>query len=122
MIACYIRVSTTSQNSDGQKKEIKRWLKGQGHVAKDVTWFEDQETGKHTDRPAFQKMQQAVFMGELKNNRCLAARSPFPQPTRRHQHACGLVRKRRPRSKRDAATRFERCNGPFNCRCPIRRR
>ena len=66
MIACYIRVSTTSQNSDGQKKDIKRWLKGQGHATKDVRWFEDKETGKHTDRPAFQKMQQAVFMGELK--------------------------------------------------------
>lgn len=66
MIACYIRVSTISQNSDGQKKDIKRWLKGQGHAVKDVRWFEDKETGKHTDRPAFKKMQQAVFMGELK--------------------------------------------------------
>lgn len=66
MIACYIRVSTTSQNSDGQKKDIKRWLKGQSHAAKEVRWFEDKETGKHTDRPAFKKMQEAVFMGELK--------------------------------------------------------
>ena len=66
MIACYIRVSTTSQNSDGQTKEIKRWLKGQGHRTKDLTWFEDKETGKHTDRPAFKKLQKAIFMGEIK--------------------------------------------------------
>ena len=66
MIACYIRVSTTSQNSDGQKKEIKRWLKGQGHATKDVRWFEDKETGKHTDRPAFKELQSAVFMSEVK--------------------------------------------------------
>ena len=47
---------------DGQKKEIKRWLKGQGHKAKDVRWFEDKEIGKHTDRPAFKEL----FMGEAK--------------------------------------------------------
>jgi len=64
MIACYISVSTTIQNSEGQKKDVRRWLKGQGHKAKDVRWFEDKETGKHTDRPAFKQLQSAVFMGE----------------------------------------------------------
>ena len=66
MIACYIRVSTSSQNSEGQKKDVRRWLKGQGHKAKDVRWFQDMETGKHTDRPAFKKLQSAVLMGEVK--------------------------------------------------------
>ena len=66
MIACYIRVSTTSQNSEGQKKDVRRWLKGQGHKTKDVRWFEDKETGKHTDRPAFKELQSAVFMGDAK--------------------------------------------------------
>ena len=67
MIACYIiRVSTASQYSEGQKKDVRRWLKGQGHKAKDVRWFEDKETGKHTDRPAFKELQSAVFMGEAK--------------------------------------------------------
>lgn len=67
MIACYIRVSTTSQNSDAQKKEIRRWLKGQSIADKDVRWFEDTETGKHNERPAFQKLQAAIFMGEIKS-------------------------------------------------------
>jgi len=66
MIACYIRVSTKTQNSDGQKKDVKRWLKGQGHNFKGVRWFEDKETGKHTDRAAFNELQSAVFMGEVK--------------------------------------------------------
>lgn len=61
MIACYIRVSTTSQDSDCQKKDIRRWLKGQAIATKDVRWFEDKETGKHTDRPAFKKMQEGVY-------------------------------------------------------------
>ena len=33
MIACYIRVSTTSQNSEGQKKDVRRWLKGQATLS-----------------------------------------------------------------------------------------
>ena len=41
MIASDIRISTTSQNSEGQKKDVRRWLKGQGHKAKEVRWFED---------------------------------------------------------------------------------
>jgi len=65
MIACYIRVSTTSQNSDGQKKDVRRWLKGQSIQESAVRWFEDTETGKHTDRPAFQELQSAIFMGEI---------------------------------------------------------
>ena len=83
MIACYIRVSTTSQNSEGQKKDVRRWLKGQGHKAKDVRWFEDKETGKHTDRPAFKQLQSAVFMGEAKTvvvwRLCLLYTSPSPR-------------------------------------------
>ena len=66
MIACYIRVSTTSQNSEGQKKEIKRWLKGHGHKLKDVRWFEDKETGKNLARPAFEELEAAIFRGEIK--------------------------------------------------------
>lgn len=65
-IACYIRVSSIGQNAAGQKAEIRRWLKGQGIALKDVRWFEDKRTGKTLDRPGFDAMQEAVFMGEIK--------------------------------------------------------
>lgn len=65
MIACYIRVSSTGQNAAGQKAEITRWLKGQKIAVKDVRWFEDKKTGKTLDRPGFDAMQEAVFMGEI---------------------------------------------------------
>jgi DNA invertase Pin-like site-specific DNA recombinase len=61
--ASYIRVSTVGQNETGQRREIERWLKGNG--AKDVCWFIDKKTGDHLDRPEFKRLQQAVFNGEV---------------------------------------------------------
>lgn len=67
MIACYIRVSTTSQNSESQRNEIERWLKGNGVNGGGIVWFEDKDTGSDLDRPAFASLQKAVFMGEIKS-------------------------------------------------------
>ena len=64
-VACYVRVSTVGQNEAGQRREIKRWLKGQGIESKRVDWFVDKSSGDNLDRPAFQKLQQATFMGEV---------------------------------------------------------
>jgi DNA invertase Pin-like site-specific DNA recombinase len=61
--ACYIRVSTVGQNEAGQRREIARWLKGNG--IEGARWFVDQETGDNLDRPGFEALQQAVFMGEI---------------------------------------------------------
>ncbi len=61
--AAYIRVSTVGQNLAGQKAEVERWLIGKG--IKDVRWFIDKKTGDHLDRPAFEKLQRAVFNGEI---------------------------------------------------------
>lgn len=61
--AIYIRVSTAGQNESGQKREIKRWLKGNGHD--DVIWFTDKATGDNLNRPEFEKLQAAVFAGEV---------------------------------------------------------
>jgi len=61
--AVYVRVSTTDQNPEGQRKDIQRWLKGNGVT--DVTWFVDRETGNHLDRPEFAKLQSAIFHGEI---------------------------------------------------------
>lgn len=66
MLACYCRISTYEQKADSQKAGIKRWLKGNGIRLKDVTWYEDTESGATTERPAFADMQTAIFNGEVK--------------------------------------------------------
>jgi DNA invertase Pin-like site-specific DNA recombinase len=61
--ACYVRVSTTGQNEAGQRREIERWLAGNG--IETVRWFVDKQSGDNLDRPAFTALQQAVFHGEV---------------------------------------------------------
>ena len=63
-IACYIRVSTAGQNAEGQRREIERYLAGHGLT--DVQWFTDKKSGDSLDRPAFKRMQAAIFNGEVK--------------------------------------------------------
>lgn len=66
MIAVYLRVSSRQQKTDAQRPDIERWLKGQRIKPDDVQWFEDKETGKTLDRPAFEKLRTAIFNGEVK--------------------------------------------------------
>jgi DNA invertase Pin-like site-specific DNA recombinase len=66
MIACYCRVSSARQKTDSQKAEIKRWLKGNGITPTSAEWFEDKETGRTLKRPAFDRLQKAVFAGTIK--------------------------------------------------------
>jgi DNA invertase Pin-like site-specific DNA recombinase len=61
--AAYIRVSTAGQNEAGQRLEIDRWLRG--HNLTDTTYFIDKKSGDHLDRPAFSKLQAAVFNREI---------------------------------------------------------
>jgi DNA invertase Pin-like site-specific DNA recombinase len=63
--AVYVRVSTTGQNEAGQRREITRWLAGNGIDPSTVRWFVDKETGDHLDRKAFQELQAAIFQGEI---------------------------------------------------------
>lgn len=65
-VACYVRVSTVGQNQAGQKREIQRWLDGNGIDASSVVWFIDKASGDNLTRPAFEKLQAAVFAGEVK--------------------------------------------------------
>jgi len=65
-VACYCRVSTRQQKTDSQKSEIERWLKGHGLSSKSVQWFEDHESGKTIQRPAFDALQQEIFSGRIK--------------------------------------------------------
>ncbi len=62
--AVYIRVSTTGQNEAGQRREIGRWLTGNG--VKGMRLFVDKETGDHLERTEFQRLQEAIFQGEIK--------------------------------------------------------
>jgi DNA invertase Pin-like site-specific DNA recombinase len=66
MIACYCRVSCHRQKNDSQKAEIERWLKNNEISLSSVQWFEDKDSGKSMKRPAFDRMQQAIFKGTIK--------------------------------------------------------
>lgn len=60
----YCRVSTTGQNLEGQKREIQKWIDGNGVT--DPIWFTDEATGNNTERPGFKDLQKAIFNGEIK--------------------------------------------------------
>jgi DNA invertase Pin-like site-specific DNA recombinase len=64
-VACYVRVSTVGQNEAGQRAEIERWLAGNGIDQSAVQWFTDKRTGDNLKRPAFERMQAAIFSGEV---------------------------------------------------------
>ena len=65
-IGAYVRVSSRQQKTDAQESEINKWLKGNGIAAEQVEWYRDKETGKHLDRPAFQRLQKDIFTGKVK--------------------------------------------------------
>jgi len=60
VIACYCRPSSTSQKTDGQKPEIRRWLDGNRIDPSTVGWFEDKEAGKALKRPGFDRLLKAI--------------------------------------------------------------
>jgi len=64
-VAAYIRVSTVGQNLAGQRAEISRWLSGNGISPESVVWFIDRESGDTLARPGFEKLQKAIFAGEI---------------------------------------------------------
>ena len=62
--ACYVRVSTVGQNAEGQKREIESWIAA--HGIKDVEYYVDKKSGDSLDRPAFKRLEAAIFAGEVK--------------------------------------------------------
>lgn len=64
-IAAYCRVSHSSQKHDSQKAEIQKWLDNHGIDPNQVEWYMDKETGKHTNRPAFERLQKDIFDGKV---------------------------------------------------------
>jgi DNA invertase Pin-like site-specific DNA recombinase len=62
-VAVYVRVSTVGQHLDGQRAEIQRWLDGNGIA--EAEWFIDRASGTTLKRPAFERLQKAIFSGEV---------------------------------------------------------
>ena len=65
-IAAYCRVSTVRQKADSQIAEIGKWLKANGYNEDQIQWFIDKETGKTLHRTQFNKLQKAIFAGEIR--------------------------------------------------------
>jgi DNA invertase Pin-like site-specific DNA recombinase len=66
--AVYIRVSTVGQKEASQRVEIDRWLRG--HGIKNAVYFVDKKSGDDLKRPAFERLQAAIFAGEIKTVVC----------------------------------------------------
>jgi len=64
-VGIYVRVSTASQNEAGQRREITRWLKGNGIEPESARWYVDKQTGDNLNRPAFERLQSDIFRGEV---------------------------------------------------------
>ncbi len=65
MFGCYLRISSVGQNIASQQREIKRWLSGSGIDSDQVEWFVDTATGDNLQRPEFDRLQAAIFQGEI---------------------------------------------------------
>jgi DNA invertase Pin-like site-specific DNA recombinase len=62
--AAYFRVSSPKgQKSDSQRAELEAWIKRQR--IKGVRWFEDRDSATNLQRDAFQKLQAAIFAGDI---------------------------------------------------------
>jgi DNA invertase Pin-like site-specific DNA recombinase len=62
--AVYIRVSSPKgQKTDSQRAELEAWIKRQR--IKGVCWFEDRDSATNLERDAFQKLQAAIFAGDI---------------------------------------------------------
>lgn len=66
--AIYVRVSTASQNEEGQRREIQKWLMGNGMLSNNqcAWWYVDKESGDTLARPQFERLQQDIFDGQVK--------------------------------------------------------
>ncbi len=64
--AVYLRVSTDSQQSDGQRLDVIRWLEGHGITPESVTWYEDTDSRETLNRVALRQLRSAVFHGRVK--------------------------------------------------------
>jgi len=63
-VAAYVRVSTGQQRTDSQEDDLKRWLAAQRDLGP-VRWYRDVATGRTMDRPAWQRLEDALRRGQV---------------------------------------------------------
>jgi len=61
-VAAYVRVSTFGQNLESQQKELEAYCAAQGMKP---VFFIDKATGTNLQRPAFEKLEAAIFDGQF---------------------------------------------------------
>jgi DNA invertase Pin-like site-specific DNA recombinase len=61
-LAIYVRVSSKRQEFRSQEPDLKRWADAQ---AEPVKWYRDKCTGTRMDRPAWNKLQEAISQGKI---------------------------------------------------------
>ena len=66
MVGAYLRISTVGQNEAGQRREVQRWLDGNGITSDQVRWYTDIESRDHLDRPGFKRLQRDIFDGTVR--------------------------------------------------------
>lgn len=67
-VACYMRVSTTDQDTASQRAEMDAWIARHGHEA--VWYIDNGESSVATERPAFQRMMNAIRSGRHRTILC----------------------------------------------------
>jgi len=60
--AIYLRVSTAGQDHASQLPDLERWAEG---AEGEVRWYRDKASGKSMDRPAWNKLDEALNAGKL---------------------------------------------------------
>lgn len=58
--AIYVRVSSSSQSTESQMPDLKRWVESQDKQIEPVQWFIEKHTGKTMNRPQWNKLQTAI--------------------------------------------------------------
>ena len=62
-VAVYCRVSTDRQATRSQREALKEHVADHGFRA--VKWYTDKATGANLGRPAFERLQRAIFKGQV---------------------------------------------------------
>jgi DNA invertase Pin-like site-specific DNA recombinase len=60
--AIYVRVSSGSQDTASQDRELKAWA---GNQTDEVIWYRDKATGKNFDRPGWLKLEKDIAAGKI---------------------------------------------------------
>jgi len=61
-----LRISTATQQADGQRFDVSAWLVNHGIDPAAVEWFEDTDHRETLDRPGLNALQSAIFQGVVK--------------------------------------------------------